>query len=230
MLPPLRPRYYSISSSPMIDERVASITVGVVKDAARSGRGAYEGVASNYLAELTEGGSIHGFVRGPGTPFQPPSDPRTPMIMVGAGTGLAPFRGFLQERAALKARGHDVGPSLLLFGCRCPDQDFLYEPELREFEANGITKLVPAFSRIAGQPKCYVQHNILRFADDVRGLLDRGAVVYVCGDAARLAPDVRAAFGQVMAVGAGEAGASPDAWLEQMRTNNRYVEDVWASG
>ncbi|AGA30711.1 bifunctional cytochrome P450/NADPH--P450 reductase [Singulisphaera acidiphila] len=230
MLPPLRPRYYSISSSPLINERIASITVAVVRDASRSGLGLYEGVASNYLAELTEGSEILGFVRGPGTPFQPPADPRTPMIMVGAGTGLAPFRGFLQERKALKDRGHDVGPSLLFFGCRNPSHDFLYEKELRDFEAKGLTHLIPAFSRVSGQPKCYVQHSILQNAESVWDLLDHGAVVYVCGDAARLAPDVRAAFHNISAAKTGHDGRVADSWLYELQSNNRYLEDVWASG
>jgi cytochrome P450/NADPH-cytochrome P450 reductase len=230
MLPPLRPRYYSISSSPMASERVASITVAVVNAPARSGRGRYAGVASSYLADLTPGAEILGFVRDPGTAFRPPADPRTPMIMVGAGTGLAPFRGFLQERGALKDLGHEVGPSLLFFGCRSHEHDFIYEDELRDFDARGLTRLVTAFSRLAGQPKCYVQHKLAAHADEAWDLLERRAVVFVCGDAARLAPDVRSAFVEIYR---GKTGADTDAaqeWLDELRSSSRYVEDVWASG
>ncbi len=181
-----------------------------------------------YLAELPVGSEVLGFVRGPGTPFQPPSDPRTPIILVAAGTGLAPFRGFLQERAGTQRRGRDVGASLLFFGCRDPDHDFLYEPELRQYEAIGVTRLIPAFSRLPGQPKCYVQHNILRHPTEILDLLERGAVVYVCGDAARMAPDVRAAFSKIMSSHPREPGDSPDTWFAELRANNRYVEDAWA--
>ena len=98
LVPPLKPRYYSISSSPSVDASKCSITVGVVEGPARSGRGLYHGVCSSYLAQLPEGSMAEGFIRPPSTPFVPPEDPATPMIMVAAGTGRAPFRGFLQER------------------------------------------------------------------------------------------------------------------------------------
>ncbi len=230
MLPPLRPRYYSISSSPLVADRVVSITVAVVAGPARSGRGRYEGVASNYLADLTVEGRALGFVRPPGSPFRPPVDPATPMIMVGAGTGVAPFRGFLQEREAWQDRGLAVGPSLLFFGCRDPGLDFLYEPELRRFEAKGVTRLVPAFSRVAGRPKCYAQHNIAALGDEAWDLIGRGAMIYVCGDAATLAPDVLRAFAELHRAKVGTDGVPAEAWLATMRADGRYLEDVWASG
>lgn len=229
LLPPLRPRYYSISSSPLVSERVASLTVAVVDAPARSGRGQYEGVASGYLAGLAAGAEVLGFVRGPGTPFRPPDDPRTPMIMVGAGTGLAPFRGFLQERAALAERGQEVGPSLLVFGCRRREHDFLYEDELREFEARGITRLVTAFSRQQGQPKCYVQHKVAEHAEEVWGLIERGAVIFVCGDAAGMAPDVQSAFVRIISDRTGGNSAVAERGLADLRAAGRYLEDVWAS-
>ena len=229
MLPPLRPRYYSISSSPLTDKRIASITVAVVNAPARSGRGLYSGVASSYLAALPPGSIVHGFVRPPGSPFRPPLDPQTPMIMVGAGTGLAPFRGFLQERAALKEQGSAVGPSLLFFGCRHPCEDFLYESELRDYEDRGLSKLVSAFSRMEGQPKCYVQHSIITHAEEVWNLVAQGAIIYVCGDAARMAPDVSAAFRDVYRAKAGADETQAESWLSELRSTSRYVEDVWAS-
>src|SRR3712207_800006 len=130
MLPPLRPRYYSISSSPRVDPDVCSITAGVVRGPARSGSGTFTGVASGHLAQLPVDGTVFVFVREPSIAFRPPEDVRVPMLMVGAGTGLAPFRGFLQERAAQQDEGVSVATSLLVFGCRAPDYDLLYADEL----------------------------------------------------------------------------------------------------
>lgn len=228
MLPKMKPRYYSISSSPMVLGRSASVTVGVVKDKARSGSGTYEGVASNYLSERHLGDVIVGYVRSPGTGFHPPEDASVPMIMVGAGTGLAPFRGFLQERKGQKDQGRRVGPALLFFGCRHPEHDFLYEDELRAYEAEGLVRVIPAFSRVEGQPKCYVQNNITANADEAWSLIDQGAIIYVCGDAARLAPGVRDAFLAIAKDKLGEGAV--DAWRGEMLAKKRYVEDVWASG
>ena len=134
------------------------------------------------------------------------------MIMIGPGTGLAPFRGFLQERAALKQRGVPVGESLLFFGCRDPLQDFLYEEELRAFEASGITRLHCAFSRAPGQEKVYVQQAIRAQGDEVWRLLQQEAVIFVCGDASRMAPDVRRAFGELFQERTGASGADAQAW------------------
>ena len=230
LLGPLRPRYYSICSSPLVGERVAGITVAVVTAPARSGRGVFEGVASNYLADSPVGSTVFGFIRPPGSPFRPPEDPTTPMIMIGAGTGLAPFRGFLQERAALKDRGREVGPSLLFFGCRNPEHDFLYKSELRDYEARGLTRLVSAFSRVEGEPRCYVQHKIASLGDEVWDLIGRGAVIYVCGDAARLAGDVRSTFLDLHRSKTGASLAEAESWLGGLRSSSCYLEDVWASG
>lgn len=105
------------------------MTVGVVKASAWSGRGEYRGVASNYLAELNTGDAAACFIRTPQSGFQMPDEPETPMIMVGPGTGIAPFRGFIQARSVLKKEGSTLGEALLYFGCRRPDHDDLYREE-----------------------------------------------------------------------------------------------------
>lgn len=229
MLQPLRPRYYSISSSPLGSANACSITVAVVESAARSGRGRFAGVCSNYLSRQAEGGTIYAFVKDTKSIFGLPENPLTPIIMVGPGTGIAPFRGFLQERAALKAQGGEIGESLLFFGCRHPKQDFIYEDELRRFETEGVTMLSTSFSRLDGQPKCYVQNEIYARRDEVWQMIEAGAVVYICGDASRMAPDVRRTFAAIYVEKTGETKAAAEAWLNELIAQNRYRLDVWAS-
>ncbi len=229
MLAPLRPRYYSISSSPLIEERSCSITVAVVEGPARSGHGTFAGICTNYLRRQAEGSVIYAFVKDTKSAFRLPDDPAVPVIMIGPGTGLAPFRGFLQERAALKAGGAEVGDALLFFGCRHPQQDFIYEDELRDFERQGVTRLSTAFSRVEGRQKCHVQSEIYTRRDEVWQMIEDGAVVYVCGDASRMAPDVRRTFAAVYREKTGASEAKADEWLDEMTAQNRYLVDVWAA-
>src|SRR5262249_35247910 len=161
--------------------------------------------------------------------FRLPEDPSTPIVMVGPGTGLAPFRGFLQERAALRAQGRRVAPSLLFFGCRNPEQDFLYADELRALLGDAIPDLHVAFSRVPGSRKTYVQDLILDRRDAVWKMIQDGAVIYVCGDASRMAPDVRRAFAAVYADKAGSGEAAGEAWIDRMSAEGRYLVDVWAA-
>jgi cytochrome P450/NADPH-cytochrome P450 reductase len=229
MLSLLAPRYYSISSSPSAGGSRCSVTVGVVEGPASSGRGVYKGICSNYLAGRRASETIHATVRETKAGFRLPDNPSVPIIMVGPGTGLAPFRGFLQERAALKAKGKNLGPAMLFFGCRHPDQDFLYADELKEFAASGITELHTAFSRTEG-PKTYVQNLVAAQKDRVWSLIEQGAIVYVCGDGGKMEPDVKAAL---VAIYRERKGADADAalrWIEDLGTHNRYVLDVWAGG
>jgi cytochrome P450/NADPH-cytochrome P450 reductase len=228
MLPPLRPRYYSISSSPLVDAAACTITVAVVDGPARSGRGSYHGVCSTYLAGQDAGSTIAGFVRDPSTPFRLPPDPATPLIMIGPGTGLAPFRGFLQERAALRADGKTLGEALLFFGCRRPDQDFIYRDELEAFDQQGIVKLVLAFSRI-DTGNAYVQDKIRENAAAVWQIVQNGGYVYVCGDASKMAPDVRRAFATIYREQTSAGDTEAEAWLGGLAAAGRYVADVWAA-
>jgi cytochrome P450 / NADPH-cytochrome P450 reductase len=229
MLSLLAPRYYSISSSPSGDPQRCSVTVGVVEGPASSGRGIYKGICSNYLAGRRAGETIQATVRETKAGFRLPDDAAVPIIMVGPGTGLAPFRGFLQERAALKARGASLGPAMLFFGCRHPDQDYLYADELKAFAADGITELHTAFSRAEG-PKTYVQNLVAAQKDRVWSLIESGAIIYVCGDGGKMEPDVKVAL---VAICRERKGADADAalrWIDDLGTSNRYVLDVWAGG
>ncbi|SDP13787.1 bifunctional cytochrome P450/NADPH--P450 reductase [Afipia sp. GAS231] len=229
MLSLLAPRYYSISSSPSGDGSRCSVTVGVVEAPASSGRGVYKGVCSNYLAGRRVNDTIHATIRETKAGFRLPDDAAVPVIMIGPGTGLAPFRGFLQERAHQKAQGAKLGPAMLFFGCRHPEQDYLYADELKGFAASGVTELHTAFSRADG-PKTYVQHLVAAQKDRVWNLIEQGAIIYVCGDGGRMEPDVKAAL---VAIYRERSGADADAgarWIDELGTGNRYVLDVWAGG
>ena len=229
MLSLLAPRYYSISSSPSGDASRCSVTVGVVEAPASSGRGVYKGICSNYLAGRRAGDTVHATVRETKAGFRLPDDPKVPIIMIGPGTGLAPFRGFLQERAAQKAKGASLGPAMLFFGCRHPEQDFLYADELKTFAADGVTELHTAFSRGDG-PKTYVQHLVATQKDKVWNLIEQGAIVYVCGDGGKMEPDVKAALMAIHRERTGGDEAAASRWIDDMGTKNRYVLDVWAGG
>jgi cytochrome P450/NADPH-cytochrome P450 reductase len=229
MLSLLAPRYYSISSSPSVDPSRCSVTVAVVEGPAASGRGIYKGICSNYLAGRRVGETIQATVRETKAGFRLPDDPAVPIIMIGPGTGLAPFRGFLQQRAASKAGGATLGPAMLFFGCRHPEQDYLYADEMKAHAAGGITELYTAFSRGEG-PKTYVQDLVAAEQDRVWKLIEDGAIIYVCGDGGKMEPDVKAAL---VAIYRERTGADRDAaqrWIDDLGAGNRYVLDVWAGG
>jgi cytochrome P450/NADPH-cytochrome P450 reductase len=229
MLSLLAPRYYSISSSPSQDAGRCSVTVGVVQGAASSGRGIYKGVCSNYLAGRRAGDTVYATIRETKAGFRLPDGDARPIIMIGPGTGLAPFRGFLQERAARKARGAALGPAMLFFGCRHPDQDFLYADELQGFAQDGIAELHVAFSRGDG-PKTYVQDLIAAQKDKVWSLIDAGATIYVCGDGGQMEPGVKAALMKIYRERSGAQETAAARWMDDLGTAQRYVLDVWAGG
>ncbi|MES5059085.1 bifunctional cytochrome P450/NADPH--P450 reductase [Bacillus velezensis] len=227
LLRPLKPRYYSISSSPRKHPGQASITVGVVRGPARSGLGEYRGVASNYLADRGPEDGIVMFVRTPETRFRLPEDPEKPIIMVGPGTGVAPFRGFLQARAALKKEGKELGEAHLYFGCR-NDHDFIYRDELEAYEKDGIVTLHTAFSRKEGVPKTYVQHLMAKDAGALISILDRGGHLYVCGDGSKMAPDVEATLQKAYQSVHETDERQAQEWLLDLQTKGIYAKDVWA--
>lgn len=229
MLSLLAPRYYSISSSPAGDPARCSITTAVVEAPASSGRGIYRGVCSNYLARRRVGDTIQATVRETKAGFRLPEDASVPIIMIGPGTGLAPFRGFLQERADRKTKGATLGPAMLFFGCRHPEQDFLYADELKAFAASGITELHTAFSRADGQ-KTYVQHLVAAQKDKIWSLIEQGAITYVCGDGGKMEPDVKAGLVTIYRERTGADAAAGANWIEDLGARNRYVLDVWAGG
>ncbi|OAX46529.1 putative bifunctional P-450/NADPH-P450 reductase 2 [Paenibacillus sp. AD87] len=227
LLSPLKPRYYSISSSPHFNAKQASITVSVVKEPAWSGNGEFRGVASSYLADCQTGESISMFVRTPESGFVLSEEPDVPIIMLGPGTGVAPFRGFLQARSVLKERGLPLSEAHLFFGCR-NDSDFIYRQELEQYEQAGIVKLHTAFSRVEGTPKTYVQHLMLQEAEHLLHLLDEKGRIYVCGDGSQMAPAVEETLRQAYQKAKGATLQEAKDWLNQLQAEGRYVQDVWA--
>ncbi|MFT3775849.1 MAG: cytochrome P450 [Minicystis sp.] len=229
MLPPLRARSYSIASSPLWNARRCALCVAIVDAPALSGQGRYLGVASNHLAGAAVGARLAVAVRPSQRHFHPPEDPRTPMILIGAGTGLAPFRGFLQERAAQAQAGRAVGPSLLFFGCDHPDVDLLYADELDAWQRAGIVDVRPAFTRAEADGVKFVQDRVWKDRDDVAKLFGEGAVVYVCGDGQRMAPAVRATLARIYAEETGMPQEEALRAVEQIeRERGRFVEDVFS--
>ncbi|WP_433753394.1 bifunctional cytochrome P450/NADPH--P450 reductase [Paenibacillus amylolyticus] len=227
LLPPLKPRYYSISSSPSLNSVQASITVSVVREPAWSGKGEYLGVASTYLAGCPAGKQILMFVRTPEDEFYLPQEADVPMIMVGPGTGIAPFRGFLQARAVMKQRGLPLSEAHLFFGCR-NESDFIYRQELEQYEREGIVKLHTAFSRADGKPKTYVQHLMKKNSEQLLRMLTNKGRIYVCGDGSQMAPAVEETLRQAYQDVQGATMQQAKDWLIQLQAEGRYVQDVWA--
>ncbi|WP_213958141.1 cytochrome P450 [Variovorax sp. dw_954] len=229
MLPTLRPRQYSISSSPLANEAEASLTIAVLDVPAMSGHGRFEGVASSYLARLQAGDRLSVAVRPSQSGFHPPTDPRTPVVMVCAGTGVAPFRGFLQERAAQKAAGREVGRALLFFGVDDPDVDYLYRDQFAKWEGAGVVEMRPAFSAKPEGEVMFVQHRVWQDRIEIGNLFTEGAQFYVCGDGKRMAPAVRETFLKMYQRATKCDDATANAWADRMEhEHGRYVSDVFA--
>jgi cytochrome P450/NADPH-cytochrome P450 reductase len=229
MLPPLRARQYSISSSPLWREDHVTLTVAVLDQPALSGLGRFRGVASTHLAELDPGTKLSVAVRPSHIGFHPPEDPQTPIILVCAGTGIAPFRGFLQERATQRAAGQAVGPALLFFGVDHPDVDFLYRGELSQWQKEGVVEVLTAFSAAPDGDVTYVQHRLWQERARVAELFQQGAIVFVCGDGRHMAPAVRETFLRIYKDITGATDEAAAVWADRMeRDHTRYVSDVYA--
>ncbi|GLC59569.1 hypothetical protein PLESTB_001501400 [Pleodorina starrii] len=223
--PRLQPRFYSISSSPKQHPHSIHVTCAVVRDKMPSGR-VHEGVCSTWLKRHGDGAAVPVFVRH--SQFKLPASSKMPLIMVGPGTGLAPFRGFLQERAAQLASGAELGPAHLFFGCRSRAHDYIYQEELEGYVASGVlSHLHLAFSRDQAT-KDYVQHHVEAQAGALWPLIDAaGAHLYVCGDAKNMAKDVHKAFIALVQAGKGCAGTAAEAVVKELSDSGRYQRDVW---
>ena len=227
---PMSPRHYSIATSSRRRVREVELVVGVLEGPARSGSGVFRGVSSSYLADAVPGQQIRMRVDPARQAFRAGADPTRNVILVSAGTGVAPFRGFIGDRLGALEAGEPFTAALCFFGVRHPDVDYLFRHEAEDAERLGIVRMRPAFSR-AGDEVKYVQDRIAADADEVWDMLgnpDNDTHVYVCGDGARMAPAVRAAFQDIYRSRTGADDDAARAWLAELVSTDRYVEDVWA--
>jgi sulfite reductase (NADPH) flavoprotein alpha-component len=217
MLRPLAPRYYSIASSRKAVPDEAHLLIAAVRYAAHGRE--RNGVASVDVAERRKPGDRLRVFLKPNMHFRLPHDPDRPIIMIGPGTGVAPFRAFMQERDAVGARGRNW----LVFGHRNYTHDFLYQLEWQDLLKRGVlTRLDVAFSR--DQPeKRYVQHALWDARRELYAWVQDGAAIYVCGDANAMAKDVHATLQQVL----GDGGKDGAAALDALRREGRYLRDVY---
>ncbi|WPH04651.1 Hypothetical protein R9X50_00754400 [Acrodontium crateriforme] len=248
----IQPRYYSISSSSLVQKNKISITAVVESVEIPGAAHVVKGVTTNYLLALKQkqhGASNpdpHGLnyaITGPRNKydgihvpvhvrhsnFKLPSDPSKPIIMIGPGTGVAPFRGFVQERAQMAKDGETVGKSILFFGCRKSTEDFLYQDEWKEYQSalGENFELVTAFSRETAK-KVYVQHRLKERAAEINELLEQKAYFYVCGDAANMAREVNEVLAQIICEQRGVSKQKAEEIVKTMRASNAYQEDVWS--
>ncbi|KAF2176744.1 NADPH-cytochrome P450 reductase-like protein [Zopfia rhizophila CBS 207.26] len=235
MQPPMRVRQYSISSSPLWNPNHVTLTYSVVDQPALSGQGRFVGVASSYLSSLAPGDKLHVAVRSSHQAFHLPKDGKNvPVIMIAAGTGFAPFRGFIQERAAQIAAGRALAPALLFYGCHSPDTDALYSDLLKRWEALGAVSVRYAFSRAPEQSNnCkHVQDRLWADRKDVVELFETGAKIFVCGSR-EVGEGVADTCVQITMEQSREVQGKDVSeerarqWFEELR-NERFATDVFA--
>lgn len=250
VIPFLAPRYYTISSSSLVNPQRVHATISVIENKKKDGR-VFHGVCSTFAADLQpldghadskkkresrpgEQGSktprawpsARIFVR-PST-FRLPKDPTTPIIMIGPGTGIAPMRAFLHERAQQQTDGVAVGKSVLYFGCRRRDEDYIYRDELEKFQEQGLlSELHLAFSR-EQEKKVYVQHLLAKNGAGLWELIDReNAYIYVCG-ATTMGNDVHKVLHQIIEEFGGKSADEAAATLKALQDGHRYIQELWA--
>lgn len=224
-LAPLRPRLYSIASSQSVYPSQVHLTVGRVENQIR-GR-ARKGVASTMFADRLEAGAaLQVFVQ-PNHGFTVPADPRAATIMVGPGTGIAPFIAFLQQRECERSQQSNCGENWLFFGDQTRASDFLYEQPLTKWLESGVLRRLDlAFSR-DGTEKVYVQHRMQQQGTELFRWLEAGSYFYVCGDAQRMARDVEQALLDIIIAHGGYNLPAAKDYLKSLRQSGRYATDVY---
>lgn len=212
---------------------MVTITFSVLMEASKSGQGDHIGVATSYLGSLQPGDKLHAGVRPSHTAFHLPQDPeQTPIICVAAGTGLAPFRGFIQERAAMIGAGRKIAPAFLYYGCRQPGKDDLYTKELSDWEKVGAITIKRAYSRTPQQSggAKYVQDILWSDRENLLALWDNNARLYVCGSrrVGQGVEDVAIKIRRAAAERKGKELSDEEGktWWDELR-NVRYATDVF---
>ena len=219
-LHPLSPRLYSIASAPEEVGEEVHITVAVVDDLHDGKR--HLGAVSAKVQAFTPGARVRAFIE-PNTRFRLPANPATSVIMIGPGTGVAPFRSFVQARGAQGATGRNW----LFFGGRHFDQDFLYQTEwLAALKKGLLSRLDVAFSRDKSE-KIYVQQRLREHSAEIYEWIETGAYIYVCGDAERMAPDVHAALVDIVATAGGRSREDAESYVSALAVARRYLRDVY---
>uniref|UniRef100_A0A3Q2NS41 NADPH--hemoprotein reductase n=1 Tax=Fundulus heteroclitus TaxID=8078 RepID=A0A3Q2NS41_FUNHE len=229
LLPRLQARYYSIASSSKVHPNSIHICAVVVEYETKTGR-VNKGVATNWLKNKLVNGhksTVPMYIRK--SQFRLPFKASNPVIMIGPGTGIAPFMGFIQERGWLKEQGKDVGETVMYFGCRHKNEDYIYQEELEEAEKKGVlTQLNVAFSRDQAH-KVYVQHDLKKNKEHVWKLIHTdNAHIYVCGDARNMAKDVQTAFYEIAEEFGGMTRTQATDYVKKLMTKGRYSQDVWS--
>lgn len=221
LLMPMLPRFYSIASSMAAVGDEVHLTVAELSYTTNGHL--RRGVCTHYLCQLApmHENSVPIYIQ-PSHGFTLPPDPHAPMIMVGPGTGVAPFRAFMQERAALGA----PGLNWLFFGERHRASEFFYEDDWQRFVDAGKLRLDTAFSRDQ-EHKIYVQHRLLEHGADIYSLLEQGAYFYVCGDAHRMAKDVDTALHQIIEQHGSHSEQAAKEYVKALRSEKRYLRDVY---
>ncbi|KAJ7674373.1 cytochrome P450 [Mycena rosella] len=231
MLPSMRVRQYSISSSPLWNPSHITVTISVLTAPPLSGTATqpFLGVGSNYLASLMPGDRVQMAVRPSAAAFHPPENPATPVVMFCSGSGIAPMRGFMQERAEQKASGRDVGKMLLFFGCRAPETDFLYaDSDLAEWIKQGVVDVRPAFSRSPENSEgCkYVQHRVLKDSVDIVQAYGKGALFFTCGSA-NVAKGIKASLVDIIKAQENITDEEATERFEKIMKGRRYATDIF---
>lgn len=218
LMPRITPRYFSISSDLLATPKSVSITVAVVEG----------GLCTNMLHQMSVGDRVPIFIR-KSTFHLPLRQKERPVVMIGPGTGVAPFIGFLDRRRAWQQKGAEIGPAILFFGCRHHAEDHIYEEFCNAALHDGVlSSLDVAYSRDQAE-KIYVQHRLKDRAAEVWQLLQAGGYVYVCGDAKYMAKDVDAELKRIAEV-EGEMGSKEAVeYIKNLEENERYLKDVWSS-
>ncbi|KAN0120409.1 fatty acid hydroxylase [Hyaloscypha variabilis] len=235
MLPPMRIRQYSISSSPLADPTTATLTWAVLDTPSKvADSKRFLGVASNYLSSVEEGDRIHVAVKPSHGAFHPPNDiENTPVIMFCAGTGLAPFRGFVQERAMQIQAGRKLAPAYLFIGCTHPEKDALFKDELTQWEKEGAVKLFYAYSKVSELSKgCkHVQDRLWAEKESMVEVFNKGAKLYVCGSSmvgeGVASMTKRIYQDSVEANGGSKSDEEVESWFQGIK-GERYASDVFA--